>query len=59
MRAIGPLDWQQWQTLKRIGPAERCEEIWRRVQKIVSKQFNIPIPEIQPESRFIDDLGAG
>lgn len=59
VRTIGPLDWQQWQTLKRIGPAERHEEIWRRVQKIVSKQLNIPIPEIQPESRFMEDLGAG
>lgn len=59
VREIGPLDWQKLQTLKRIGPAERREEIWRRVQKIVSEQLNIPIPEIQPASRFIDDLGAG
>lgn len=58
VRTIGPLDWQQWQTLKQIGPAERREEIWRRVQKIVSKQLNIPIPEIQPESRFVEDLGC-
>lgn len=59
VRTIGPLDWQQWQTLKRIGPAERRDEVWRHVQRIVSKQLSIPIPEIQPESRFIDDLGAG
>jgi acyl carrier protein len=32
------------------------DETWVRVQKILGEQLNIPLAEITPESRFIEDL---
>lgn len=32
------------------------DEIWKTVQKIVSDDLNIPLSEVGPDSRWIEDL---
>ena len=41
---------------KRTTSGARSEHILQRVRELISQEFSIPIEEIQPESRFVDDL---
>ncbi len=32
------------------------DEVWKTVQKIVSDELNIPLSEVRPDSRWVEDL---
>jgi acyl carrier protein len=36
-----------------------AQEVWETVRAIISKQFGVRLEQIQPETHFINDLGAG
>lgn len=37
-------------------PSRPATAVWSTVQRIVAKKLNIPNAEVQPESRWIEDL---
>lgn len=47
----------RWITTVETGVHSR-EEVLARVIRVTSEQLDIPVEEIRPESRFVQDLGA-
>jgi len=44
-----------------VGPMchdPSAQEVWEKVRTIISKQFGVRLEEIQPNTHFINDLGA-
>ncbi|QDU47097.1 Acyl carrier protein [Symmachiella dynata] len=40
-------------------PVEPSDEVYRRLVNMVSEHLGVPLEDIHPESRFIEDLGCG
>jgi acyl carrier protein len=40
----------------RTNSVARSEFVFERLRQLISEEFSIPIDEIHPESRFVDDL---
>jgi len=45
--------------IQKRSPQPEPDEVLETVRKMISEHFVIPVDEIKPESRWIEDLGFG